>query len=63
MARSKSPPEHPLREAVSAINPEALFADGFDDAIIGVASRFGLEDVVAYDYDKVIGTLVKDGCT
>jgi len=37
--------------------------DGYDDAICGVASRYGMNDVAAYDYDKVIGTMVKDGMT
>jgi hypothetical protein len=33
-------------------------ADGFDDAIIGIASRFGQEDIIAYDYDKCCRILV-----
>jgi len=37
--------------------------DGYDDAICGVAMRYGMNDVAAYDYDKVIGTMVKDGMT
>lgn len=37
-----------------------LFADGFDDAVIGVAMRCGMDDVVAYDYDKCIDILMKD---
>lgn len=45
-------------------NPEAVTADGFESAIIGVANRFGMEPVVAYDYDKCIEVLVKrDGMT
>ena len=31
---------------------ELLFADGFDDAIIGITSTKGKEDVVCYDYEK-----------
>ncbi len=42
---------------------ELLFADGFDDCIIGVASRFGQEDIVAYDKDKCIKKLMTDGMT
>ena len=41
-------------------NPEALFADGFKDAIIGIARRFSLPPLVAYDYDKCIEILMKD---
>ena len=55
------PAEHPARIAVAEVNPEALFMDGYDDAICGVAMRFGMNEVAAYDYDKVIGTMVEDG--
>ena len=34
-----------------------LKADGFDKAFIGVASRFGMDDVFAYDYDLVLKIL------
>ena len=37
-----------------------LFADGFDDAIIGVAERIGMEPVVAYDANKIIEILSRD---
>ena len=37
-----------------------LFADGFDDAIIGVAERIGMEPVVAYDVNKIIEILARD---
>lgn len=52
-----------MRVAVAEINPAALFCDGYDDAIIGTAERFGMEPVAAYDYDKVIAMIVKSGCT
>jgi hypothetical protein len=42
---------------------DLLFMDGFDSAIIGICIRFGMEPVVAYDYDKVIKILMVDGCT
>ena len=29
-----------------------LKADGFDKAFLGVASRVGMDEVLAYDYDK-----------
>jgi hypothetical protein len=40
-----------------------LLADGFEDAFIGVAMRFGWNEPVAlYDYEKCIRTLVaRDG--
>ena len=37
-----------------------LFADGFDEAIIGVAERIGMEPVVAYDTNKIIEILSRD---
>jgi hypothetical protein len=41
---------------VADVNPDALFADGFDDAIIGYdASGF----CVVYDYNKCLDVLVK----
>ena len=45
------------------IAPEgALSADGFDDAIIGTMERFGMDPILAYDWDKCIDILVeRDG--
>lgn len=46
---------------IKEINEQALFADGFDDAIIGYdAVKF----IVVYDYDKCSDILMKrDGMT
>ena len=52
-----------MRTAIAEINPEALFMDGYDEAIIGIASRYGMNDVACYDYDKVIAEMVKGGMT
>ena len=39
-----------------------LKTDGFDKAFLGVASRFGMDDVFAYDLDKVLKILIeRDG--
>ncbi|NBT49142.1 MAG: hypothetical protein EBT07_15235 [Actinobacteria bacterium] len=38
-----------------------LFADGFDDAIIGVGNKFGNQLCAIYDADKVIDILMKEG--
>ena len=46
-------------EKVSEINPEALLADGFNDAILGMCLQFAQEPVVAYDYEKCINVLIK----
>jgi hypothetical protein len=39
--------------------PDLLKADGFDDAIIGVVQRIGLQ-AICYDTHKVIEILMKD---
>lgn len=55
--------EPPLRDQVAEFNSEALFCDGYDHALVGVAERFGMNPVAAYDYDKIIQTLVDGGCS
>lgn len=40
-----------------------LKMDGFDDCVVGICERFGMEAVLAYDRDKVIEKLVADGMT
>tara|TARA_R110000765_G_scaffold39696_1_gene86186 strand:- start:344 stop:604 length:261 start_codon:yes stop_codon:yes gene_type:complete len=37
-----------------------LKADGFDDAVVGVGTRCGCEDVLVYDYDKCVEILVSN---
>ena len=46
-------------EHLSEMNPGALLADGFEDALIGYVRRFGLESLALYDYEKCIGILMK----
>jgi hypothetical protein len=38
---------------------EFLFADGFDNAVMGVARRAGQPDVMAYDYAKCVQILME----
>ena len=45
---------------MSELNPKALKADGFDDAILGISNRIGDDSLLAYDYDKCIKILQKD---
>jgi len=41
---------------------EALLADGFEEAFLGVFRRFGMTPIALYDYDKCIEVLVsRDG--
>lgn len=42
---------------------EMMFADGFDDCIIGVSERCGQSSTVVYDIDKVLAHLIADGMT
>mgnify|MGYP003666736340 FL=1 len=46
-------------EEIIDINPEAMMADGFDEAILGMCIQFGSEPIVAYDYEKCIQILMK----
>lgn len=51
-----------LREWVAEHNEDALFADGFEDAIIGMAERCGQPSLIVYDAGKCIEILVeRDG--
>jgi hypothetical protein len=50
------------RQWITDLNPDALLADGFDDAIIGVAERCGQPPLVVYDITKCIEILeLRDG--
>jgi hypothetical protein len=40
-------------------HPDKLVMTGYDDCIIGMASRIGMEDCVAFDKDKVLEKLRK----
>jgi len=45
-----------IREQLAELNPDALFADGFDDALIGVARQFN-RHLALYDYQKCVEIL------
>jgi len=43
-------------------NPEALLADGFEDAFVGVARRCGQPIIAVYDYSLGVKVLMeRDG--
>jgi hypothetical protein len=46
-----------VEELLAESNPEALFIDGFDNAILGIAERPNLGPIVAYDEAKIIEIL------
>lgn len=53
-----------IKLEIAEANEEALFADGFEDALIGYCERCGISPVALYDYDKCISILMKrDGMT
>lgn len=47
-----------LRKYIGEISPDALFADGFDDAVIGIDSK---DMRVVYDYSKMVEILMAQG--
>lgn len=53
----------PLRDLIRySENPDALLADGFDDAFIGICEQFGRPSVAAYNKEKCIQILIdRDG--
>ena len=48
-----------LFEWVAEWNEKALFADGFEEAVIGVCERKGSTPVVAYDRERCIEILAE----
>ena len=48
------------REDMSEQYGDLLFADGFDDAILGIVERCSFDAVVCYDVEKILEILMKD---
>ena len=46
-----------ILEYISEINPDALKVDDFDDCIIGIVERFGMEPLILYDKQKMVDKL------
>ena len=52
-----------LTEQLLEIGVEnAMIMDGYNDCVIGVLERFGMEPIVLYDKAKIIDKLIEDGC-
>jgi hypothetical protein len=49
-----------ILEEIKEDNPEALLADGFDDAILGIGRRCGQPSLVVYSTPKCIKILMED---
>lgn len=52
-----------LKEAFEEIDPDLLFVDDFEKAILGVAERCSSPPVVVYDRTKCIEILMERGAT
>lgn len=52
-----------IRDSVIEHNPEALFAIGFEDALVGVGVRCGQTSLAVYSYNKAVEVLIKKGMT
>jgi hypothetical protein len=48
-----------IREYLAENNDEVMFADGFEDALIGTVSGACRQPVACYDYQKCVDILVK----
>jgi hypothetical protein len=53
---------HEKREALAALDPEILLADGFEDALIGYVEIFS-RVVAVYDRERCLATLMAQGMT
>lgn len=52
-----------VEEALEELNPEALFMDGLDEALLGYASQQSQRFLPVYSYTKIISILMSDGAT
>jgi hypothetical protein len=50
-------------DRIAEINPDAVILDGYNHAIIGIATRFGTEPILCYSTAKIIETLMREGMT
>ena len=46
-----------IKEWIAEYNPDALLADGYEDAIIGIGGQHGSNMVVIYDRDMCVEIL------
>ena len=58
------PTEQEVQDWIIEYNEEALLADGFEEAFLGVSEVFGRPPLATYDKEKCIDILVeRDGMT
>lgn len=64
MPKTPKKAKQTLRERIAEIDEEILFADGFEDALLGTSTQFNRGPVALYDWDKCVEILMKrDGMT
>ncbi len=51
------------REEIAEVSDEAMFADGYDDCLIGYVERIGMGPVPLYDRQRVIKKIIDGGST
>ena len=49
-----------MRDCLAEYNEDMLFADGFDDALVGIVESKNLPTIACYNKDKCIEILMKD---
>lgn len=52
-----------VQNYMSETDCESLFADGFEEAVIGIVERFNSEPLVLYDKEKCLDILVSQNMT
>ena len=58
------PTEQEVQDWIIEYNEEALLADGFEEAFLGVSEVYGRPPLATYDRDKCIDILIqRDGMT
>lgn len=56
-------PNIDFADYMAEVNPESLFMKGFDDCIIGMCESADRLPIIAYDRNKIIKKLMKEGMT
>ncbi len=52
-----------VRDAIALVDPDAMFADGYDDCIIGTTRIWNVGHVVVYSIDLIIRKLIEEGAS
>jgi hypothetical protein len=52
-----------VQEDYRMLDDKMITMDGYDDCMLGICMRFGQDDIVAYDYTKIIQKHIDDGMT